>query len=67
MPLSAMKPTAAEIVKGIPRTHSAKIPPVTASGTQRKMSENRRHLPLKRSREALVLRGVESASFVDAS
>ena len=38
MPLSAMKPTAEEIVNRIPRTQSAKMPPVPASGTQRKMS-----------------------------
>ena len=38
IPLSAMKPTAAEMVKGMPRKWSAKIPPETASGTQRKIS-----------------------------
>ena len=38
MPESAMKPTAALMVKGIPRAHSAKMPPVTASGTHTKIS-----------------------------
>lgn len=31
-PVSAMKPTAAVMLKGIPRSHSAATPPVTASG-----------------------------------
>jgi hypothetical protein len=33
MPHSAMKPTPAEIDSGIPRSMSAKTPPVSASGT----------------------------------
>ena len=37
IPLRAMKPTAAEFVKGIARSHSANTPPVTASGTQTKI------------------------------
>ena len=32
-PESAMKPTAAEIEKGMPRSHSRMTPPVSASGT----------------------------------
>ena len=38
MPLKAMKPTAALMVKGMCRRCRAIMPPVTASGTQRKMS-----------------------------
>ena len=34
-PESAMKPTAAEIENGMPRSHSARMPPVSASGTPR--------------------------------
>ena len=32
-PESAMKPTAAEIENGMSRSHSATMPPVSASGT----------------------------------
>ena len=32
-PLNAMKPTAAEMLNGIPKIHSAKMPPAAASGT----------------------------------
>ena len=42
MPLSAINPTAAEMVNGIPRKQRAKMPPVTASGTQ---SEDEGRLP----------------------
>ena len=45
MPLSAMKPTPALMVNGMSRSHSAKTPPVTASGTQTKMSAACRKLP----------------------
>ena len=31
-PKSAMKPTPAEMLNGIPRTHKARMPPVTAKG-----------------------------------
>ena len=34
-PKSAMKPTAAEMLSGIPRTASANTPPITANGTFR--------------------------------
>lgn len=41
MPLKAMKPTAALMVKGMPRRCRPKMPPVTASGTH----EDERGLP----------------------
>ena len=37
-PDSAMKPTPAEIENGMPRSHSATMPPVSASGTPLKTS-----------------------------
>ena len=37
-PETAMKPTAAEIENGIPRSKSASAPPTRASGTQAKTS-----------------------------
>ena len=33
-----MKPTAAEMLKGMPRSASAKIPPTAANGTLKKIS-----------------------------
>ena len=45
IPASAMKPIPAEIEKGIPRSHSAKTPPVTASGIPVKTSAACRRLP----------------------
>ena len=44
-PESAMKPTAAEIEKGIPRNHNAAIPPVSARGTALKTSRASRGEP----------------------
>ena len=44
-PLSAMKPTAAEIDSGIPRNHSASTPPVSAKGMPENTSSPSRALP----------------------
>ena len=44
-PDSAMKPTAAEIENGMPRSHSAAMPPVSASGTALKTSSASRGEP----------------------
>lgn len=38
MPERAIKPTAAEIEKGIPLIHKLKIPPVKARGTAEKIN-----------------------------
>ncbi len=44
-PPSAMKPTAAGIVKGISRAANANTPPVSASGTATQTTSARRHAP----------------------
>ena len=45
IPLSAIKPTPALMVNGMPRNHRANTPPVTASGTQTKIRAACRKLP----------------------
>jgi len=45
MPDSAMKPTPAEIDSGMPRSHSASTPPVSASGTPLKITKASRSEP----------------------
>ena len=44
-PESAMKPTAAEIENGIPRSQSAATPPINASGTPVKTTSAGRSAP----------------------
>jgi len=45
IPNNAMKPTLAEILKGSPRIHKAKIPPDRAKGTFKKMRKAGRSVP----------------------
>ncbi len=44
-PEQGYKPTAAEMLKGMPRTARAKIPPTAANGTLKKISVASRALP----------------------
>ena len=50
-PDSAMKPTAAEIDSGMPRTHSASTPPVSANG-----------MPVNTSRPSFTLPNIANSS-----
>ena len=51
-----MKPTAAEIENGMPRSHSASTPPVSASGTALKTSSASRTEPSARKSSRKIRR-----------
>jgi hypothetical protein len=53
-PLNAIKPTPAEIDKGIPRSQRARMPPVRASGTPVKISKASVTVPKARNRSTKI-------------
>ncbi len=65
-PESAMKPTAAEIENGMPRSQSATMPPVSASGTPRE-HQHRVARPRRTSRRAAGRSATKQTGTTNAS